>query len=406
MASGSNGASDMKASDFTRSAPGQLIRIPEGVGAFLPDPLPPPKSAFDYSACCQIAEEAVFQLGGLRALVETAHSGPLLVDSFLRREAVRSSRIEGTHTRLGELLLFEVGEESSEADAADADQVNRNFKAFQYGIERVSKLPVSGKLFREVHGILFENANRLEKAPGQYRRTSTMIGQKYESIRESYEKARFIPAPAECVEEAMKELENFINIPEKSGHLPNLVQMALVHYQFETIHPFMDGNGRIGRLAVSLLLKDRGFLPDPILCLSAYMDERREAYVDALLAVSQKGDWLRWVNLFLGGVRDQAIEDQQRCKALLALYKQYLEICDARKVGLGVVDSLFKYPVTTNSHVAGLLEAEFKTGARCVEILESKGILTEVTGRTSNRVYLAQEIIDLLEGPLPSVSGS
>lgn len=390
----------MKRTDFTTDAPGHFDQIPEGVEAFVPDALPPPRAAFDPLSCAGLVDEAMANLGALRHGINTTPGATRLIDSFMRREAVRSSKIEGTHTQLSELLLFEIGEAGAEpGDAEDAEQVRRNLDAFHLGLAQVENLQLTGRIFREMHALLLDGSPA--KLPGQYRRTSSRIGGRIlDTPRESFEDARFVPPPASQVQQCMKELEEFINIPTKYNQLPLLVQAALLHYQFETIHPFSDGNGRIGRLAIALLLKVRGLLPQPILCLSAYMDRHHEEYTDRMLAVSQRGEWREWVGFFINGVKEQATEDSERCRRLMLLRDSYLRMCDKGSVSVVVVDSLFQFPVTTISKVAELQGSGFNAGTRCVAELEQAGMLFEVTGRKTNRIYIAQPIIDLLEGPL------
>lgn len=397
----------MDESLFTRDAPGHLEPIMEGVNAFVPDPLPPPIASFDPSSCAEISEQSALAIGGLGRLVESITSGRMLIDSFLRREAIRSSTIEGTQTQLRELLLFEVGENVQDTiDSEDAAQVLRNLSSLHRGLELVEAGPLIGRVLREAHSVLFSDDSRILKRPGEYRTGLTRIGgRNLENVRDSFLDARFVPPPASHVQQAMKDLEEFINLREKHRHLPVLVRAALMHYQFETIHPFADGNGRIGRLAVTLLLKAHGLMPQPILCLSAYMDEHREEYTDRMLAVSQRGEWTEWVRFFLRGVKEQANDDIKRCKRLMNLRQTYLELSDQKKVPVALVDYLFGYPALTIPMAAKLMGTTYQPGKRCVEALQESGVLQEVTGRATNRVYLARQIIDLLEKPLADVDG-
>ena len=392
----------MRKQDFTDDSPGHLEPIPEGVDAFVPDPLPPP--AVNFSNHAALIDNASLALGGLRQALTNSPSPELVTNSFFRREAVRSSKIEGTHTQLGQLLLFEVGEtEQQFNDAEDAEQVERNLKAIHRGLELVDKLPLYGRVFREIHAVLFEGANKLIKRPGEYRESSTRIGGPVAgSVKESFAAARFIPPPHGRIQQCMKDLEDFINLPAKHGGLPLIVQLAFVHYQFETIHPFCDGNGRIGRLAISLLLKSRGAFDIPILCLSAYMDEHRDEYTDLMLGVSQRGVWGSWIEFFAKGIQAQADEDAKKCQRLIALRDEYLACCDTHRIPMVVADNLCTFPVTTISKVADATGKTFPTAQKFVEQLEAGGWLKEVTKRSTNRVYLAQPIIDALEPPTAS----
>ena len=353
----------MKDDAFNKMAPGHLEQIPEGVKAFVPDPLPPP--SFDFSGCAELLEGAAGALYGLNRLVGSITSGDMLVQSFLRREAIRSSAIEGTRTQYGEMLLFELNEtDEPTLNVDDAKQVWNNLAAFKHAWNLLDSIPVTERLLRETHGVLFDDANRLTKRPGEYRTTSTFIGRQLETMQQSFEAARFVPPPARHVGQAMRDLENFINLPENNAHLPRY-QAALLHYQFETIHPFADGNGRIGRLAIALLLKLRGKLSMPVLCLSAYMDEHRDEYTDRMLGVSQRGEWVEWVRFFLRGVKEQAEEDVERCQRLMALRQSYLEnLVHEKRIPFGVIDALFRMPAVTIPSVGKLMGTTYAPARR------------------------------------------
>lgn len=381
----------MNRSDFTKNSPGHLEPIPEGVLAFIPDPLPPPNLRI--GGLTAEIERAAIALGGVRALAPRLPDPSLLVAAFLRREAVLSSKIEGTRTQLGQLLLFEVGEEgTNEIDIEDAGQVHANYEAFQRGLVLLNTYPVSDALYRRVHETLFANANRLATMPGQFRSSSTRIG------GDTWEEARFIPPPHTELVPLMRDLDTFIN--GQSSNLPLLVRIALIHYQFETVHPFCDGNGRVGRLLIPLFLKANGVLPRSILCLSSYFDQHKEEYVDRMLAVSQRGEWEEWIRFFLQAVESQATEDAERCNRLLNLPARHRQFFIDKKVNPHLLDLLLTRPVITIQLASDGLGVAFQTAQKQIEAMEGIGLLEEVTGRPTGRVYLSQPIINLLDRPL------
>ena len=214
----------------------------------------------------------------------------LLIAPFLRREAVLSSRIEGTIASLDQLILFEV-EPSRESQNSDVGEVANYVSAMEYGLRRLEELPVSLRLIRELHGKLLTGVRGQDRRPGEFRQTKNAIAQQGRPLEE----ARYIPPPVAQMNQALSDFELFLHEPTE---LPILIQLALIHYQFEAIHPFLDGNGRIGRLLLSLLLCEKGYLTEPILYLSGFLEKHRDRYIDSLLRVSKFGDWAGWVDFF------------------------------------------------------------------------------------------------------------
>lgn len=379
----------MDPADFTDDAPGELVKTVEGIWAFVPAPLPP---RFDISpATISSLSAADFALGQLRGIGQMLPNAQLLIAPFLRREAILSSRIEGTIASLDQLILFEV-EPSGEPQNSDVGEVANYVSAMEYGLKRLEELPVSLRLIRELHEKLLTGVRGQDRRPGEFRQTQNAIGQQGRPVEE----ARYIPPPVVQMNQALSDFELFLHEPTE---LPILIQLALVHYQFEAIHPFLDGNGRIGRLLLSLLLCEKGYLTQPILYLSGFLEKHRDQYIDSLLRVSQNGDWIGWVNFFLEGVAEQSKDAVERSRLLLDLRQQYRERAQTARASalpLQLLDELFQIPGLTISMAQGLLGVTYVSAQRSVERLVGLGILEEVTGRQRNRVYLAPEILGIV----------
>ena len=277
-----------------------------------------------------------------------------VTDPFLRHEAVLSSRIEGTLATEEELLLFEVNP-SSEAKTPDVREVANYVRALEYGFERMKELPFSLRLIREVHERLLEGVRGVDRRPSSFRTIQNYITKPGQPIQD----ARFVPPPPTELGPSLDQFEKFLN--PKSG-LPMLIALALTHYQFETIHPFVDGNGRIGRLLLSLLLCERGPLAKPHLYLSACFEKNREQYVDLLLGVSRSGAWQEWIQFFLRGVAFQSQDAILRSQKLLELWLQYrgrMQTARASALGLNLIDALFSTPALTVPMAAARLKITY-----------------------------------------------
>lgn len=324
----------------------------------------------------------------------------VLIRPFLRREAVSSSRIEGTVTDLEQLLFFEA-DPTEGPQAPDHQEVVNYVRALEYGLARLATLPVSLRLIREVHEHLMTGVRGEDRMPGAFRTRQNMIARTGQAPAE----ARFVPPPADEMLGALNELERFIGQP---GKLPVLIELALIHYQFEAIHPFMDGNGRLGRLLISLLLCERGCLTQPLLYLSDYLEKNGEAYMDRLLAVSQRGAWSDWIGFFLEGIAVQSKTAVERCNRLLALwtrYKDAVRVLGPSSISLQLVDRLFETPALTITQAKEALGVTFRAAQLNIEKLVRVGILREVTGMARHRIYAAAEIINILEGPEERAGG-
>ncbi|QYK51437.1 MAG: Fic family protein [Anaerolineales bacterium] len=382
----------MKTSDFTAKAPGKVIKTLRGYKAFVPDPLPP-----NVSWSNRLLTELSKADRSLAKLAEVGNNFPVpqaLMRPFVRKEAVLSSRIEGTRTSFEELLSYEAGQLRMFEDTSDAKEVHNYVKAMDYGLERLAALPISMRLIREIHGILMQGVRGEQLSPGEVRRTQNWIGPPGATL----ETARFVPPPVEEMHDCLKDLERSIH---EESELPPLVRVGLIHYQFETIHPFLDGNGRMGRLLVAFLLVNWNLLARPLLYLSSYFEANRQEYYDRLLAVSQRGEWEAWLTFFLEGIRSQADDAAQRIarlQDLRATYSKRFANERSRAKLQHMVDYLIGTPITSIPQAEEATKlGSFTTVQRYIEKLEVLGIVQEVTGQGRNRIYRASEILRALE---------
>jgi Fic family protein len=375
---------------FTSTERGVVRRTLEGFHAFHPEPLPRHLDLpLDVVKLLDDATGAVHRLGGLGRLVPNPH---LLMAPHVRLEAVLSSRIEGTQTGVEELLRFEADRSPPPAGAEDAREVSNYVAALEHGLARLTEgFPMSVRLLREMHEILLDAVRGSYRRPGELRSSPNWIG------GGDLVTAAFVPPPPDEMGRALSDWEQFLH----EDHLPLLVQLALAHYQFEVIHPFLDGNGRIGRLLIPLVLVARGALPQPLLYLSAYLERHRAAYYDHLLATSQHGDLGPWLRFFLTGVREQARDAEERTVRLVELQRQLREELLVENRANSVVrlgERLFGTPVVTAGGVERLLGCTRPTAQAAIDTLVDRGDLTEVTGRERHRVYEASHIIAAVYG--------
>jgi len=384
----------MDPESFRLSPAGRLVRAPSGYWAFVPNPLPPEIPwTVDLIALLSEADRELGELAGLGRLLPNPH---LLIRPFVRREAVLSSRIEGTQASLSDLYAYEAGQLALFEATSDVREVYNYVRALEYGLERLQDLPLSLRLIREMHALLLEGVRGEHLTPGEFRRSQNWIGPAGCTLEE----APFVPPPVAEMQEALDAFEKFLHQPLS---LPPLVRLGLIHYQFEAIHPFLDGNGRMGRLLITLLLCAWELLPQPLLYLSAYFEAHRQDYYELLLAVSQKGAWKEWLTFFLRGVKEQARDAVSRARRLQILREKYRERLQTARAAarlLQVVDFLFAQPVFTVKRVGDTLGVDFSAAQRYVSHLEEEGLVEEITGQARNRIYRASELLKAIEGPI------
>ncbi len=371
-----------------------MVLAAAGHWAFVPNSLPP---ALDFPAdLVTLLTDAERALGELAGVGQTLPNPHLLIRPFIDREAVLSSRIEGTLTTLDQLLLFEV-EPDELRHPADAQEVRNYVRAVDHGLTEVrGGRPLDLELIRELHRILLTGVRGSEKRPGQFRDRPVFLGTRRQTIHE----ARFVPPCPERLPELHDGFDRFVR---EGRSLPALVHLAVMHYGFEAIHPFNDGNGRVGRLLITLTLCERGLLPQPLLYLSAYFEANRREYYDGLLEVSRRGEWSEWIAFVAAGVAEQARDVATRARRLLDVWQDFRPRAVAAvrsPVVLRLVDELFASPYLTVNRAAAVTGASRAAAHNTVAKLAAAGLLREITGKRRNRVYCADAILHLLDAPM------
>lgn len=386
--------------DHFRDSPcGQLLKV--GLGetaywAFVPNPLPPKiKADWTLTAAISEADRALSELAGIGRTLPNPH---LLIGPFLRREAVLSSRIEGTQTGIADLYAYEAGQlrffdtGRAAAIASDAQEVLNYVHAIEYGLQRVADLPVSLRLIRELHDRLMVGVRGERATPGEFRRSQNWIGPAGCTLNQ----AEFVPPPVSEMTQELGALEQYLH---SDDIYPPLVRLALIHYQFEAIHPFIDGNGRIGRLIISLLLVQWGMLPQPLLYLSAYFARHRQRYYDLLIAISQRGVWQDWLLFFLRGVTEQsqdAIVRARQLQDLQAGWRERLAQARTSALLLSLVDNLFQSPVLTIPEAQRLLGITYRSAQLNIEKLVEAGILQQAGESSYGKTFIAHGILEII----------
>jgi Fic family protein len=362
-----------------------------GYSAFVPAPLPP---AIEWTprlvGVLSDADRLIGRLAGEGGRLPNPH---VLMRPFVKQEAVQSSRIEGTQATLGELLAAEAGA-AVERSPDDLREVGNYVVALEHGISLLRELPICVRLIRALHQKLMDGVRGEHAAPGVFRRTQNWIGRPGSTLAT----ATFIPPPPGEIEPCLADWEKFIHQSEQ----PPLVTIALAHYQFEAIHPFLDGNGRVGRLLITLFLIERKVLPTPLLNLSAFFEASRRDYYEGLRAVSQRGAWPDWLEYFLLGVARMSEDSLSRATRINDLLAGWRSRLTGRSTGtpLRIVELLAANPFLTIKGAAGQLKMAFTTAQRAIEHLEHSGILQPVSDAKRDRVYCAKTLLGILEEPV------
>lgn len=364
----------------------------ETVRAFLPTPLPPVPPLVFEGALQQTLEGAVLALGRLDGVSTLLPDKSLFLYAYVRKEAVLSSQIEGTQSSLSDLLLFEL-EEAPGVPLDDVVEVSNYVAALEHGLARLrAGFPLSNRLVREIHGVLLSRGRGSGKDPGEFRRSQNWIGGSRPG------NAAFVPPPQVAVPDCMAALERFLHA-EDDG-LPLLVRAGLAHVQFETIHPFLDGNGRVGRLLITFLLCHAGVLREPLLYLSLYLKQNRAAYYELLDRVRREGDWEAWLAFFLEGVRltaDGAVSTAQRLADMFRADRSRIET-KGRRAGsaLRVHEAMKGRPITSMPEVCRTTGLSFPAASSAMDLLVELAIARELTGRRRNRVFVYDRYLAIL----------
>ena len=377
----------------TRS--GRYVPQGDSYSAFVPKPLPPRPPVELKAELLGLLEQAGTELGRLDGIVRVIPDPDFFVSMYVRREAVLSSQIEGTQSTLEDLLEREIGAGFGDHRSDVLDIVNY-VQAMHFGLERLETLPLSLRLIREIHRELLKDGRGSHAAPGEFRKTQNWIGPAGATI----EQATFVPPPVPEMKKALVELESFLH---GEGHYSTLIEIGLAHAQFETIHPFLDGNGRVGRLLNTFLLVQRGVLRKPLLYLSYYFKLHRAEYYDRLMAVRLKGDWEGWLRFFLRGVVQTALEAGGTAEDIFELREAHRARIIERGLGdnaLRLLSALFQRPLLNVSLAASILGTTYPTASRLVSALYEMGILEEITGRKRSRIYRYEPYVSLFEDSL------
>lgn len=376
----------------TSTRAGRYVKQLQGYRAFIPAPLPPDPPLRIDSEMQGYLSSSDRMLARLDGSIQTLPDPDLFVFMYVRKEAVLSSQIEGTQSSLDDLLKVEA-KVFDPNRPYDVDEVLNYVNAMNYGLYRLADLPVSVRLIREIHERLLKDVRGAERQPGELRKTQNWVGPKGALLLD----AAFIPPPPDEVPDALEKFENFIH---DDGSMPALIKIGLAHAQFETIHPFLDGNGRIGRLLVTFLLCEREILQKPVLYLSHYFRRRRSQYYDLLQAIRDEGDWESWILFFLEGVADVAKEATETARQIVALRESHRRLITENfgRVagnGLKVLESLYSLPIVTVGKVAAITGVSFTAANQLVNRFVEHELLSEFTGQARNRRFRYNQYIGL-----------
>lgn len=390
---GDEPATEKSQADITQRA-GRYVLQPQGYRAFMPTPLPPEPPVRLEGELQALLSRADQALGRLDGSIQTLPNPDLFVFMYVRKEAVLSSQIEGTQSSLQDVLAAEARIRTL-GRAPDTGEVINYVTAMNYGLERLRTLPISSRLIREIHERLLHGVRGSHMQLGELRTRQNWIGPAGCALQE----ATFVPPPHREVPMALGDLETFIHSP---GDLPALVQIGLVHAQFETIHPFLDGNGRVGRLLITFLLCQRETLRQPVLYLSHFFWQHRSEYYQRLQAVHDAGDWEGWLAFFLRGVADVSAEATQTVQRVLTLREEHRDLVTERlgraaANGHRVLERLYRQPFLSVSGVKAITGTSYAPANRLVVRLADLGILEEITGDRRNRVYRYTPYMHILE---------
>ena len=367
---------------------GRYVQQLTGYRAFIPTPLPPqPEIAFD-GELRTLLSQADRDLGRLDAIANLLPNPDLFIGMYVRHEAVLSSQIEGTQSTLEDILAFEAHGSSNDSPK-DVEEVINYVRAMNHGLRRLGQLPLSLRMLREIHGELMQNVRGSEKTPGEFRTSQNWIGGSGSSLSN----ASFVPPPPHELMQSLGALELFMH--DGKASTPLLIRCGLAHAQFETIHPFLDGNGRVGRLLITLMLCEEQALSRPVLYLSVFLKAHRAEYYDRLTAIREHGHWEPWLKFFLRGISQTARAATRTATDIVAMREAHRAALIKSPKALKLLDSLFKQPLVSPKQIAEIVGCTHPTAVKIAKDLESRGWLQEVTGFDRNRLYRYQPYLEL-----------
>lgn len=376
--------------DIEKSPAGQIIKLSTGYKAFVPNPLPPP--IIWNNKIINALSRADFLLGKLSREGSKLPNPHLLIRPFITREAVLSSKIEGTQATIGEILAANAGIHVKQ-NPDDLQEIYNYIKALDYAIKRLQDLPLSLRLIKEIHKHLMQGVRGDHATPGEFRHSQNWLGIPGCTLNT----AKFVPPPPGYLINCLGELEKFLH----DRQLPPLIHTALCHYQFEAIHPFLDGNGRIGRLLIILLLIEQKMIPSPFLYISAFFEATRDEYYKQLYNVSAKGTWHEWLIYFLNGIAIQSedvLSRAERINELLNIWKMKVTN-KTSQIPVKIVQHFAVNPYLTTKKIAEELNIAYSTAQRSIQKLEATNIIKQINEKKRDKIYCATEILAILEEP-------
>lgn len=383
----------MDPKDFENSPSGALVATVYSQKAFVPNPLPP---KIDVANCLAEVDRASRAMAELKGMTYKVQNPLHLINPLQQREAIASSSIEGTYTTASDLLLLDHSLGAGHADP-DTREVYNYIFALQDGLRLLETLPISSKLIKQVHAILMRGVKRhrgAEIVPGEFKRDQNFIGSRVRGIDD----ARFVPPPPHLTPDLMSDLEKFAN-SEDAHNLPPVIVNALTHYQFETIHPFPDGNGRVGRLLLPLMLYAQGHMPQPLLYISPFIERHKDEYNDLMLEVSRSGAWEDWICFFARAVEMSALDTMQKINDIAALKEAYVqEVRQARASGLlpVLVDLVFDRILISVPEAAAKLDVTYRSAQQNVKKLVELGLLQELPEKARPKLFLCRPLFNLV----------
>ena len=382
----------MKIDNFSKNSSGKVLFEEKGKASyyyFLPDPLPP-KLVFKNDLLFFLSE-VNYSIGKFSGLLSEIRNSSLLIKPMMRKEAVLSSQIEGTQSNLRDLYMYESDSKSKNLPQ-DVNEVSNYLNAMEYGLKRLNSLPISTRLIKEIHKILLTGDRGQYCFPGEFRKTQNWIGRPGCTLNE----AEYVPPAPYKISECLNSLEKFIHYDDS---VPVLIKLAMIHYQFEAIHPFIDGNGRVGRLLITLLKMYWKILPKPGLYMSEYFESKRSEYYQLLKNVSFNGKWIDWISFFLNGLKEQSERGINKITQLKYLQNKWTNFLrdEASSLPLRLIDKIFDNPIISIPTAVKFLGVTYLSAKRTIDTLCAKNILVPLGNSKYGKKFLAKELLDLIE---------
>ena len=372
---------------------GRYVMQSTGYQAYIPKPLPPIPPIKYNGKLRNLLSEADRALAKLEGITTVLPNAELFIAMYIKKEALLSSQIEGTQASLEGILRFEANLEPTE-DINEIKEVINYIKALDYGINRLQDIPMSSRLIKEIHKILIQGTRGTHKTPGEFRKTQNWLGPQGATLSE----ATFIPPPPNILMELISNLEKFMH---KKDEIPSLIKISLIHSQFETIHPFLDGNGRMGRLLITFYLYREGILSRPLLYLSFYLKKNRIKYYDLLMKIRLEGNWEEWSSFFLKGIKEVSEEAANSAREIIILKNTILKSLFNNKISsiyaVEFLNLLFSKPIVTSKELIKDLKVSKETANQIIKKFEKLNILKEISGKKRYKKYIFSDYINIIK---------